>query len=77
MEIKEFPTRAESKMEEAEKDELIGRLKRESQNFQEENRKLRDTISFMAKELIRSRDELITQMNYILILDRNDFESKG
>ena len=77
MEIKESPTRAESKMEEAEKDELIGRLKRENQNFQEENRKLRDTISFMAKELIRSRDELITQMNYILILDRNDFESKG
>lgn len=77
MEIKEFPTRAESKMEEAEKDELIGRLKRESQNLLEENRKLRDTISFMAKELIRSRDELITQMNYILILDRNDFESKG
>ena len=69
--------RAENKMEEAEKDELIGRLKRENQNFQEENRKLRDTISFMAKELIRSRDELITQMNYILILDRNDFESKG
>ena len=64
-------------MEEAEKDELIGRLKRESQNLLEENRKLRDTISFMAKELIRSRDELITQMNYILILDRNDFESKG
>lgn len=45
--------------------------------LEEENGKLRETIRFIAKELLRERNELIEKMNYILILDRQDFEEKG
>ena len=56
---------------------LISSLKIELSKAKEENIKLRETIKFIAKEILRERDKLIESMNYILILDRNDFESKG
>lgn len=47
------------------------------EKLETENEKLRETIRFIAKELIKERNELTEKMNYILILDRQDFEPKG
>jgi cell division protein FtsB len=78
METKKYPTRRGRRVKSIEEyEDKIAKLEKENAIFKEENEKLISSIAFIVKELIREKNELIEKMNYILILDRNDFESKG
>ena len=64
-------------MEIEEKDKFIERLRTENSQLKDNYLKLEETISFLVRELATRNSEYIDSMNYILILDRGDFESKG